>query len=69
MEAPALLLSFACLLFVVVVPAVVFHKPALAWLRLKRYQYEVTFGLYMLTPTEKFILSSYDLDQYSAVAC
>ena len=27
------------------------------WLRLKNYQYEVTFSLYMLTPTEKFIFS------------
>lgn len=27
------------------------------WLRLKNYQYEVTFALYMLTPVEKFIFS------------
>lgn len=27
------------------------------WLRKKNYQYEVTFALYMLTPTEKFIFS------------
>ncbi|TVY55339.1 hypothetical protein LSUE1_G009190 [Lachnellula suecica] len=27
------------------------------WLQRKRYQYEVTFSLYMLTPTEKFIFS------------
>lgn len=27
------------------------------WFRLKVYQYEVTFAVYMLTPTEKFILS------------
>ncbi|MCJ1351127.1 MAG: hypothetical protein MMC33_001109 [Icmadophila ericetorum] len=25
------------------------------WLQRKRYQYEVTFSLYMLTPIEKFI--------------
>ncbi|OKL62686.1 hypothetical protein UA08_01402 [Talaromyces atroroseus] len=30
----------------------------LRWLRLKNYQYEVTFALYMLTPTEKFIFNS-----------
>lgn len=30
----------------------------LRWLRLKNYQYEVTFALYMLTPTEKFIFST-----------
>ena len=28
------------------------------WLQRKRYQYEVTFSLYMLTPTEKFIFST-----------
>lgn len=28
------------------------------WLRLKKYQYEVTFSLYMLTPTERFIFST-----------
>jgi hypothetical protein len=27
------------------------------WFRLKVYQYEVTFAIYMLTPTEKFIFS------------
>lgn len=27
------------------------------WLQLKNYQYEVTFSLYMLTPTEKWIFS------------
>lgn len=29
------------------------------WLRIKNYQYEVTFSLYMLTPTEKAIFSMY----------
>lgn len=29
------------------------------WIRLKIYQYEVTFALYMLTPTEKFIFSMF----------
>ncbi|EAW08703.1 serine palmitoyltransferase small subunit family protein [Aspergillus clavatus NRRL 1] len=28
------------------------------WFRLKVYQYEVTFAIYMLTPTEKFIFNS-----------
>lgn len=28
------------------------------WLQLKKYQYEVTFSLYMLTPTEKLIFST-----------
>ncbi|KAG2026055.1 hypothetical protein GB937_002200 [Aspergillus fischeri] len=27
------------------------------WFRLKVYQYEVTFAIYMLTPTEKFIFT------------
>ncbi|KAH0292238.1 hypothetical protein M436DRAFT_78845 [Aureobasidium namibiae CBS 147.97] len=30
----------------------------LRWFQRKRYQYEVTFSLYMLTPTEKFIFNS-----------
>ena len=29
------------------------------WLQKKNYQYEVTFSLYMLTPTEKFVFSKY----------
>ena len=29
------------------------------WLQKKNYQYEVTFALYMLTPTEKFIFSAW----------
>ncbi|KAJ9651274.1 hypothetical protein H2198_009428 [Neophaeococcomyces mojaviensis] len=28
------------------------------WLQLKKYQYEVTFSLYMLTPTEKMVFNS-----------
>ncbi|KAK8248140.1 hypothetical protein HDK77DRAFT_441680 [Phyllosticta capitalensis] len=34
-----------------------FPTAVLRWLQRKRYQYEVTFSLYMLTPTEKFIFS------------
>ncbi|KAI5207559.1 hypothetical protein E4T42_02892 [Aureobasidium subglaciale] len=30
----------------------------LQWFKRKRYQYEVTFSLYMLSPTEKFIFNS-----------
>lgn len=30
------------------------------WLQKKNYQYEVTFALYMMTPTEKFIFSASD---------
>jgi Small subunit of serine palmitoyltransferase-like len=28
------------------------------WLQIKKYQYEVTFSLYMLTPTEKLVFST-----------
>ncbi|KAH8716829.1 hypothetical protein GQ44DRAFT_713093 [Phaeosphaeriaceae sp. PMI808] len=31
----------------------------LRWFQRKRYQYEVTFSLYMLTSTEKFIFSTF----------
>jgi len=34
------------------------------WLQKKNYQYEVTFSLYMLTPTEKFVFSKRTLHQY-----
>lgn len=30
----------------------------LRWLRLKKYQYEVTFSLYMLTSTEKLVFNT-----------
>lgn len=33
-------------------------RSIIRWLQLKRYQYEVTFPLYMLTPVERFILNS-----------
>lgn len=38
----------------------------LKYLQRKRYQYEVTFSLYMMTPTEKFIFSTsgYSLFSY-----
>jgi hypothetical protein len=36
----------------------------LRWFQRKRYQYEVTFSLYMLTPTEKFIFSEFCLVLY-----
>ncbi|PSK45235.1 hypothetical protein B9Z65_2375 [Elsinoe australis] len=36
----------------------VYPSRVLRWFQRKRYQYEVTFSLYMLTPTEKFIFNS-----------
>jgi len=57
-----LILAFPFLLLVLSVldtsknPSVA--SPFLRWLQRKRYQYEVTFSLYMLTPTEKFVLST-----------
>lgn len=45
--------------------ALVLHpKSLIRWLQRKRYQYEVTFSLYMLTPTEKFIFSTCSLTYY-----
>jgi hypothetical protein len=29
------------------------------WLSLKQYQIEVTFGVYMFTPTEKFVFCTF----------
>ncbi|KAH7117649.1 hypothetical protein B0J11DRAFT_442086 [Dendryphion nanum] len=38
--------------------AMLYPSSLLRWLQRKRYQYEVTFSLYMLTATEKFIFNS-----------
>ena len=40
------------------VATMLYPSSLLRWLQRKRYQYEVTFSLYMLTSTEKFILNS-----------
>jgi hypothetical protein len=38
--------------------AMLYPSALLRWFQRKRYQYEVTFSLYMLTSTEKFIFST-----------
>ena len=38
--------------------AMLYPTALLRWFQRKRYQYEVTFSLYMLTHTEKFIFSA-----------
>ena len=50
-----ILLSLAAALLVALM---LYPTSLVRWLQRKRYQYEVTFSLYMLTPTEKFILST-----------
>jgi hypothetical protein len=42
-----------------VLAAMLYPASLLRWFQRKRYQYEVTFSLYMLTSTEKFIFSAY----------
>lgn len=37
----------------------IYTSSLVRWMQRKRYQYEVTFSLYMLTPTEKFIFSKF----------
>jgi len=37
-----------------------------SYLRLRYYQYEVTFGLYMLTPTEKLVFNAVVLGVFAA---
>lgn len=49
-----LLAAAAALLFA----AMLYPSALLRWFQRKRYQYEVTFSLYMLTSTEKFIFST-----------
>jgi len=41
-----------------------FLTPLIQLLQRKRYQYEVTFSLYMLTPMEKFIFSASPFSSY-----
>ncbi|KAL5121453.1 hypothetical protein ACEQ8H_000525 [Pleosporales sp. CAS-2024a] len=53
--ATAILLACASAL---VVAAMLYPAALLRWFQRKRYQYEVTFSLYMLTSTEKFIFNS-----------
>ncbi|KAJ8115694.1 hypothetical protein OPT61_g2725 [Boeremia exigua] len=53
--ATALLLTAAAALLIA---AMLYPSALLRWFQRKRYQYEVTFSLYMLTSTEKFIFNS-----------
>lgn len=46
--------------------AMLYASNLIRWLQRKRYQYEVTFSLYMLTPTEKFIFSTFSLAGHGA---
>ncbi|KAF1997184.1 hypothetical protein P154DRAFT_441734, partial [Amniculicola lignicola CBS 123094] len=49
-----LLSAAAALIFT----AMLYPSGLLRWVQRKKYQYEVTFSLYMLTSTEKFIFNS-----------
>ncbi|KAH9882907.1 hypothetical protein J1614_000273 [Plenodomus biglobosus] len=53
--ATVVLLSSAAALLIA---AMLYPAALLRWFQRKRYQYEVTFSLYMLTSTEKFIFNS-----------
>lgn len=53
----ALVIALATCGLVLLSPIILHPTRTLQTLRRKRYQYEVTFGLYMMTPTEKFIFS------------
>ena len=44
--------------FTLLLAAMLYPSALLRWFQRKRYQYEVTFSLYMLTSTEKFIFST-----------
>ena len=56
--ATALLLAAASALLIA---AMLYPSALLRWFQRKRYQYEVTFSLYMLTSTEKFIFSTFPI--------
>lgn len=57
MEPSGLTLFASSLFLACLLPVAIWPSRTLRWFQRKRYQYEVTFGLYMLTATEKFILS------------
>jgi hypothetical protein len=61
--AAVLLLASA---FSLLVAAMLYPSALLRWFQRKRYQYEVTFSLYMLTSTEKFIFSTFLLPRLLA---
>jgi hypothetical protein len=57
------------ILSLLIIPAFLFTPANLIrWFELKKYQYEVTFSLYMLTPTEKFIFSMTSIRRLIAFA-
>lgn len=53
-------MQYAAVGFILVLATAFFFKPTglVKWVQKKNYQYEVTFALYMMTPTEKFIFST-----------
>ncbi|KAK5118644.1 hypothetical protein LTR85_008109 [Meristemomyces frigidus] len=55
---PTTQISFGATLLLAI--AFLMYQPTglVKWLQKKNYQYEVTFSLYMLTPTEKFVFNS-----------
>lgn len=53
-----LLLLLAVPILVAMAALTLYPSDVLRWIQRKRYQYEITFSLYMLTPTEKFIFST-----------
>jgi hypothetical protein len=55
---PTTLYTAAALILGLAVAFVLSQETGLVkWVQKKNYQYEVTFSLYMLTPTEKFVFS------------
>lgn len=58
-SSPILLSLAAALILTALTLVMLYPTTLLRWLQRKRYQYEVTFSLYMLTPTEKFIFSTW----------
>ncbi|KAK5137120.1 hypothetical protein LTR04_004478, partial [Oleoguttula sp. CCFEE 6159] len=56
LDPQTVLLATLCVVVLLITGATMFYPANIVrWLQRKKYQYEVTFSLYMLTPTEKFI--------------
>ncbi|TKA78992.1 hypothetical protein B0A49_01543 [Cryomyces minteri] len=59
LDPQTVLLTTLCVVLLLLIGATMFYPANIVrWLQRKKYQYEVTFSLYMLTPTEKFIFNS-----------
>ena len=61
MESSQLLVALVTAMLALLVPITLYPKRTYHWVMRKNYQYEITIGSYLMTPTEKVILSEYSI--------